>query len=882
MAPTAPTQSNSTTASGVPHLTRRNFVAGLAALGGATLVNAPAARALEKATDEQLDALDLDGGEWRTAGCWMTCHCGCINKAYVVDGLVVRQKTDDSHPDTPDFPQQRSCVKGHSLRQLVCGTDRLRYPMKRKHWEPGGTGDNSLRGRDVWERISWDEALDYIASEFTRIRSTYGDLSIASPSLAPVSILSASGGYTSIWGQQSQGGWALVGNTVNGSYGKGNNDRLSLRKAKLIVLWGLNPIYSLGGSNTHYLRQAKDAGAKVIVVDPWFSPSCQSLADEWVPVRPGTDGALLAAIAYTMIENGWQDQEFLDTHCVGFDADHMPEGEDGSENFKDYILGVYDGVPKTPEWASEICGTDPAQIRNLAEQMATVKPMTLKAGQAIGRTWNGAQTAHMLYTVGWMTGNVGEPGAEVGTADGSKGVVGSRSLVALGDGVTPWIENVGCTLPRGDWALEHGIYDPEQYYGIAYAEFWKAVLTGKHTDFTRGERTVNIKCLAKIGPSGQFNQNVDQTTAIEAYRAPGKVDFVVVSDFVMCPDAQFADIVLPIATPWERDNGYADAINAETVVWGSKIVEPCFEAKPDWWVDVELAKRLGIDPAIVAPADQETDAAMLVAEAQVMLPDGSGWEPLAQVSAEDIEKYGLTCEPHDGRVPLEELHANGGYQVPRSEGDALEWCALADFKADPEGCPVDTATGKLEIFSRALVERMDNYGTTPIDPIPKYMPAVEGYEETLADWKAKQKGAHPFQILGIHVARQAHSAMPNVKSLNEIFSNDLLMNPADAAAAGLESGQTAMLSNDHGQALRRVRTTPRVMPGVVLVGQGNWTALDEQTGVDRGCNVNTLTGGILVGAGQCASNTVLVNVEPWDGEPLEPDYLQPPVIPVIE
>ena len=79
-----------------------------------------------------------------------------------------------------------------------------------------------------------------------------------------------------------------------------------------------------------------------------------------MPVRPGTDGALLAAIAYTMIENGWQDQEFLDTHCVGFDADHMPEGEDGSENFKDYILGVNDGVPKTPEWASA-SGTDPAQ-----------------------------------------------------------------------------------------------------------------------------------------------------------------------------------------------------------------------------------------------------------------------------------------------------------------------------------------------------------------------------------------------------------------------------------------------------------------------------------------------------------------------------------------
>ncbi len=869
-----------TSRNGARGLTRRSFVAGLAALGACSALGGTGTRVV-LAEDGDAGTADLETGEWRTAGCWQTCHCGCINKAYVVDGLVVRQKTDDAHDDTDDFPQQRSCVKGHSIRQLVLGADRLKYPMRRKHWKPNGEGDNTLRGRDEWERISWDEALDTIASEFTRIRSTYGNLSIASPSLAPVNILAATGGYTTVWGQQSQGGWALVGNTVNGSYGSSAGDRFSLRDAKLVVLWGYNSIYSAGGNNTHYIRQTKDAGAHVIVVDSWFNPTCQGLADEWVPCRPGTDGALLAAVAYTMIENGWQDQEFLDTHCVGFDADHMPEGEEGSENFKDYILGVNDGVPKTPEWASEICGTAPSQIRSLAEQMATVKPMTLKAGQAIGRTWNGAETAHMFYTVGWMTGNVGVYGAEVGSADGSGGVVGGKSLVSLGGGVVPWIENVGCTLPRGDWGLEYGAYDPDQYYGIAYAEFWNAVLTGRHTDFTRGERTCNIKCLAKIGPSGQFNQNVDASTAIKAYREPGKVEFVVVSDFVMCPDAQYADIVLPIATPWEREGGYAAQLNNECAIWGSKIVEPYYESKPDWWVDVELGKRMGVSMDVIAPCDYETDQAMMFAEATVMREDGSDYEMLAEVTEEDVAEFGLTCEPHAGRVPLRELKESGGYQVPRYAGDPFKWTAYADFSHDPETNPVDTATGKLEIFSRALADRMDNFNTTPIDPLPKYVPAVEGYEDSFADWGTKTKGATPFQMLGIHIARQAHSAFTNVKSLCEVFSNDLLLNAGDADALGLQAGDTALISNEHGRALRRVRPTQRVMPGVVIVGQGNWTQIDEDSGIDTGCNVNILTGGILVGAGQCASNTVLVNVEKWTGEPLDPDYLRPQIIPEV-
>ena len=97
----------------------------------------------------------------------------------------------------------------------------------------------------------------------------------------------------------------------------------------------------------------------------------QALADQLIAVRPGTDTALLLAIAYYLIEHDLFDQEFLDTYCVGFDADHMPEGVNARDNFKDYVLGTFDGCPKTPTWASSICGVPVSIIEALAYEMGT-------------------------------------------------------------------------------------------------------------------------------------------------------------------------------------------------------------------------------------------------------------------------------------------------------------------------------------------------------------------------------------------------------------------------------------------------------------------------------------------------------------------------------
>ena len=154
-------------------LERRTFLkASAATVAGLTLTGCSGG--LQAVSDAVAKDIASKEEEWITAACWHNCGGRCLNKALVVDGVVVRQKTDDTHEDSPDYPQQRGCARGRSQRKQVFGVDRLKYPMKRKNWAPGG-GDKELRGKDQWVRISWDEALDIVAKEFMRIKEKYGN-----------------------------------------------------------------------------------------------------------------------------------------------------------------------------------------------------------------------------------------------------------------------------------------------------------------------------------------------------------------------------------------------------------------------------------------------------------------------------------------------------------------------------------------------------------------------------------------------------------------------------------------------------------------------------------------------------------------------------------
>ncbi|MDR2109419.1 MAG: molybdopterin-dependent oxidoreductase, partial [Coriobacteriales bacterium] len=316
---------------------RRQFVGLAATAGVAASLGLTGCDNKVVETDEESLPARLEGGEWIPFNC-LAAACGyrCYNRAYVVDGVILRQGTDNTHPDSPDYPQQRSCLKGRSTKQIITSAERLKYPMKRKGWQPGGADYKpELRGIDEWERISWDEATDFIASELKRIKDTYGNRAFLalgqtenrlSMGLLGSALLNAIGGCLTTWGQASQGGLPVVFRNMRGVWALGMveaQDRVALKHSKLIVFWGQNPAWSHSGGDMYHLLNAKKAsGARIIFIDPYFNASMQVLADQWIPCRPGTDGALLEAVAYELISINLHDQAFLDTHCVGFDAEH--------------------------------------------------------------------------------------------------------------------------------------------------------------------------------------------------------------------------------------------------------------------------------------------------------------------------------------------------------------------------------------------------------------------------------------------------------------------------------------------------------------------------------------------------------------------------------
>lgn len=251
-------------------LKRRSFLKWSSALSGTAVLSKGLAEGLRPAKP----VAAATEGEWITAACWHNCGGRCANKVYVQDGVVLRQKTDDTHEDSADYPQQRGCARGRSQRRQVFGADRIKYPMKRKNWEPGTGGKRELRGRDEWVRISWEEALDLVANETKRILDQYGNKSI----LGSGPVINELGGAMETWGTVSEGSWPQPAIHMAGAACY-PNDRLDYRNTKQIVFWGANPIWSSGGNPTYNYLQAKKAGAQIIVVDPFYHDSAQVLAD---------------------------------------------------------------------------------------------------------------------------------------------------------------------------------------------------------------------------------------------------------------------------------------------------------------------------------------------------------------------------------------------------------------------------------------------------------------------------------------------------------------------------------------------------------------------------------------------------------------------------
>ena len=849
-------------------ISRRTFLKWSAVLGGTAALAGGNLNVGLQSVAEAAPAPVASQGKWVTAACWHNCGGHrCLNKAYVVDGVVTKQKTDDTHADSPDFPQNRGCSRGRSQRYQTFGADRLKYPMKRKNWEPGG-GKKELRGKDEWVRISWDEALTLVANEIIRIQGKYGPGSICSMGSEINRTLTMFGGFTDVWGSTSWGTWLDSGPIIGLGDGltiTSHNDRLDMRNSQLIVIWGENPAWSTQGNAMYFFQLAKKAGAKFIFVDPLYNDSAAVLADEWIPIRPATDHTMLLGMAYTLLMEDdpknapLMDWDFLNRCTVGFDKDHMPQGADPKENFKDYVLGTYDKTPKTPEWASEICGVDPARIRQLARDIGMKNRVALLTGWSVARVNNADTWPQMFMTLGCMTGHIGKPGHSTGVSCWEKAANGGPNLVDSGSaGVASAGTNPVKTRLNNN-------------------ELWDAILNGKYTNGYKDIKDVNIQMIYHGGTGQALNQKVGMMKGIQAHR---KVEFVVSHSHFLTTNSKYADIVLPVTTQWERW-GYIKG-NREVLIWASQVVPPQFETKDDIWIAAEVGKRLGLDPAKIDPMPLPQQVVNQIKGAQVTKDDGKTREPLVTITADDVKALAaqnIKVEAQTGRIGFNEFKEIGQYQVPRKPGDNLGFIAMQAFREDPAKNPLKTATGKLEIYSKAHADMIKSRGWTEVSPIPTYNKPIEGYEDTFADWGKKTKGEFPLQLVTIHYRRRSHSIFDNIPQLREVYPQEFMINPLDAAARGLKTGDVALIRSRHGKVIRPVFVTYRLMPGVVMLGEGAWSELDDATGIDKAGATNILNGAIPTGQGHQGWNSANVQVEKYNGT-LEPDAKWPQRIPL--
>ena len=627
---------------------------------------------------------------------------------------------------------------------------------------------------------------------------------------------------TNSWSVPSYQGTTFSSRVTFGTIEDGNEDD-AFAHCKLIIMWGWNPAYTFHGGNTFYfMRLAKQRGCKFVVVDPQYTDSAASYDAWWIPIKPNTDAAMLAGMAYHIFANNLQDQKFIDKFCLGMDAGTTPSEYADKQNFKDYLLGKYDNTPKTPEWAEKICGVPAADIRKLAEMYATTKPAALKASWAPGRASYGEQYNRMAAAVQAMTGNIGILG---GCAEGVGKAWHAESIAYPYDEyANVWF----ASLKSDRWA--HCVLN---YPNVRREE----IGTWPRSDELDG-KIPNIKAIFWHG-SDWFNQLTNINKEIAAIR---KLELVVCMDSTITPSGLWADVLFPIATHFERHDVGLPWYKGHYYIHRPKVIEPLGESKTDFQVFTELAYRIEkIDPTVKdfgkrynprAERDyfqnnDATDEAYLVAWWKNKVQAHQG----VTMSWEDFKKHGVYKFQFD--KPLVAFEA----QIAK-------------------GVPFETPSGKIEILSTSLAGIKDwtktQYGYE-IPYIPKW---VEPFE-SLNHEKAKK---FPFHMITPHPRWRTHSIFHNIPWLRETYQQEVTLNTKDAEKLGIRTGDIVEIWNDRGRVVVPAYVTERCMPNVVVLFEGAWMDLAKD-GTDRAGNPDFLTLDEPSPAGAFAYNTILVDMK---------------------
>ncbi|MGV2987034.1 DmsA/YnfE/YnfF family dimethyl sulfoxide reductase [Vibrio sp. E150_011] len=780
-----------------PSLTRRGFLKTSSVMGGLAAATSAISLPFKSSKANASDVIPTEEKVVWSA-CTVNCGSRCPLRMHVSDGEIKWVDADNTGTDNyaNKDVQVRACLRGRSMRRRVYNPDRLKYPMKRV----------GKRGEGKFKRISWDEAYSEIANSITSIKEEYGNEAFylnygtgtlggtVTKSWPPGSTLIArlmnlTGGYLNHYGDYSTAQIAKGLSYTYGGWANGNSFS-DTENSKLIVQFGNNPAETRmsGGGLIHHLIESKaKSNARMIMIDPRYNDTAAGREDQWIPIKPGTDAAFISAMAHVMIKEDLVDQPFLDKYCVGYDEKTLPASAPANSDYKSYILGLGDdGVEKTPAWASTITGIPTDIIIQTAREIGSTKPCAIYQGWGLQRTQNGEIASRAIAMLALLTGNLGIHGGGSGARESDYNIPFVRF---------PTLKNpVDTSISMFLWT--------------------DAIVRGPEMTATRdGVRgkdklDVPIKFIWNYAGNCLINQHSDINRTHDILQDDKACEMIVVIDNHMTSSAKYADIILPDLTTSEQADFCMDgkAANMPYFIFADKAIEPQFEARGIYQICADLAERLGVGQAFTEGRDQEGWLRHLYAETLKLAPTLPDFET--------VRKQGI---------------------VKRSDPNG-HYVAYQTFREDPVNNPLNTPSGKVEIYSEALAKIAAEWELPEgdiIHPLPIYASTSEGWDSPLRD-------KYPLQLTGFHYKARCHSTYGNVDVLKQAAQQEMWINPIDAKRRDIKNGDRIRIFNDRGEVRIYAKVTPRMMPGVVALGEGAWYAPDGNK-VDHNGSINVLT-----------------------------------------
>ncbi len=672
---------------------------------------------------------------------------------------------------------------------------RVKYPYVRKSFLEG-KDKKELRGSEEFVKVSWEEALDLVHKKIQNLISKEGNKAIYNASyggwahpgrLGKVNSLAGRffntiGGAVKTSGDYSTGSSMAIMPTVMGNleiYSKQTSHEEIVKNTKVMILWG-SDLYKTNRiaytvpnhKNETWYEEYKKAGIKFISIDPINTQTAQEFKAQWIKIRPGSDLAFMLALMNYMYKNKLYNKDFISTYTSGF------------EEFLPYLLGQSDGIDKTPAWAEKLTDIPSETIKDLAHIM--IENRTLISGNwAIQRADNGEQMHWMMVVLASMVGQIGLSGGGIGLAMHWAGAGQASS----GKKVAPGLSQGG-----GD----------KVKFAIPASRMSELILNPGKTITFKGKKItfphVKLMYIAGCSPIGH------QPDTNEVIKALKTLDTVIVQEPWWTPTAKMADIVLPATMTLERDDiTFGQFYSQDKIFAMPKVVDNAFEAKDDYWIFAQLAKRFKKEKKFTKNRTQMQWVKHL---------------------------YSKTYASKKMKVSFEKFWSDGyvQYDIPKS---AKEYVRHQAFRLNPIKNKLKTQSGKIQIFS----QKIKDYGYLGY---PTWMEPKE--------WLgAKESKEYPFHLLSPHSAYRLHTQMDNtwvVNAFKVAGKEPILINEQDAKELNIKDGDIVEVSNKRGKLLAGAVVTNDIRRGVTAIHEGAWyspISFKEENSICTSGHVNVLT-----------------------------------------